>query len=98
MACGLPAVVSDAVGCGPDLIDPGKTGELYPMGDVNALSLALERALRLSKDESSNRLLRAKMEVYSLETALDGVIEALERLRRHARKTQHLHQGDSSET
>jgi glycosyltransferase involved in cell wall biosynthesis len=26
MACGVPAIVSDAVGCGPDLITEGKTG------------------------------------------------------------------------
>ncbi len=30
MACGIPAVVSDAVGCGPDLVEPGVTGEVVP--------------------------------------------------------------------
>ena len=48
MACGLPAVVSDAVGCAPDLIDAGETGEVFPMGDIEALADALERALPLS--------------------------------------------------
>ena len=32
MACGLPAVVSDAVGCGPDLIEEGQTGAVFPLG------------------------------------------------------------------
>jgi glycosyltransferase involved in cell wall biosynthesis len=42
MACGRPALVSDRVGCGPDLIVPGVTGERYPFGDVQALSSVLE--------------------------------------------------------
>jgi len=39
MACGLIPVVSDAVGCGPDLVDG--IGEVFPVGDVNALAAAL---------------------------------------------------------
>jgi glycosyltransferase involved in cell wall biosynthesis len=31
MACGLPAVVSDRVGCGPDLIEEGVTGAPLPL-------------------------------------------------------------------
>jgi glycosyltransferase involved in cell wall biosynthesis len=37
-ACGAPAVVSDAVGCAPDLIRPGVTGDTFPVGDVDALA------------------------------------------------------------
>ena len=32
MACGLPAAVSDAVGCAPDLVDDGRTGATYAAG------------------------------------------------------------------
>jgi glycosyltransferase involved in cell wall biosynthesis len=39
MACGLIPVVSDAVGCGPDLVDG--IGEVFPVGDVGALATAL---------------------------------------------------------
>ena len=42
MACGVPAVVSDAVGCGPDLIEPGRTGATFPFGDIAALAAAIE--------------------------------------------------------
>jgi len=42
LAAGLPAVVSDGVGAGVDLIEPGVTGEIVPVGDVPALALALE--------------------------------------------------------
>jgi len=41
MACGLVPVVSDAVGCGPDLV--AGIGEIFPAGDVAALADALAR-------------------------------------------------------
>lgn len=77
MACGLPAVVSDAVGCAPDLIDSGETGEMYPLGDVVALSRALERALPLADSPHVAQALNRKMDVYSLETATAGTLEAV---------------------
>lgn len=40
-ACGLPAIVSDRVGCAPDLIMDGLTGTVVPAGDVEALAKAL---------------------------------------------------------
>ena len=43
MACGTPAIVSDAAGCGPDLIDEGRTGFSYPCGDVPALARCMAR-------------------------------------------------------
>jgi Glycosyl transferases group 1 len=42
MACGLIPVVSDAVGCAADLVQG--VGEIYPVGDVAALTAALTRA------------------------------------------------------
>lgn len=44
MACGLIPVVSDAVGCGPDLVDG--IGEVFPVGDVDALAAALSLVAR----------------------------------------------------
>jgi len=38
LACGLPAVVSDTVGCGPDLIRNGETGFTFPLDNVAALA------------------------------------------------------------
>ena len=37
MACGLPAIVSDRVGCHPDLIVPGVTGHTFRFGDTREL-------------------------------------------------------------
>ena len=38
MVCGRPCFVSDEVGCGPDLVVSGMTGETFRAGDVSALS------------------------------------------------------------
>jgi glycosyltransferase involved in cell wall biosynthesis len=44
IACGLVPVVSEAVGCGPDLVRG--VGEIFPIGDVDALASALQRIAR----------------------------------------------------
>lgn len=41
-ACGVPAIVSDRVGCAPDLIMEGLTGTVVPTGNVEALAKALD--------------------------------------------------------
>jgi len=38
MACGLPCIASDACGAAADMILDGKTGFIYPMGDVRRLA------------------------------------------------------------
>jgi glycosyltransferase involved in cell wall biosynthesis len=38
MICGMPAIVSDRVGCGPDLIIEGQTGFVYSYGDPSHLA------------------------------------------------------------
>jgi len=43
MTMGLPAIVSDVVGCGPDLVIDGESGFICPAGDVFAISKALEK-------------------------------------------------------
>ncbi|MFZ0422332.1 MAG: glycosyltransferase family 4 protein [Xanthobacteraceae bacterium] len=40
-ACGLPAIVSDRVGCGPDMIVDGTTGSIVPVGNVERLADAI---------------------------------------------------------
>src|SRR6185503_11315500 len=43
MATGLPCVVADRVGCAPDLVTPGATGEIFPAGNLAELAEALGR-------------------------------------------------------
>lgn len=42
-ACGLPAIVSDACGAAGDLVQQGRTGFTFPVGDVRALSSRLRQ-------------------------------------------------------
>lgn len=78
MAAGLPVVVSDAVGCMPDLITPGVTGDRFPAGDVGALAEAL-RALIQDPARGPRMAAAASRRVaeYSAERAAAGVMEAV---------------------
>ncbi len=84
MACGLPAVVSDAAGCAPDLIDAGRTGFTFALGEVKALEEALEQMLLRLGEPALQDALAAKMQAYSLEAALEGISRATEEVGRRA--------------
>jgi glycosyltransferase involved in cell wall biosynthesis len=79
MASGRPCIVSDRAGCGPDLIVPGETGDIFPMGDVESLAklVALysenQKTLKKMGESAHQRLLS----MYSVDQAVEGVIEAL---------------------
>lgn len=61
MACGLPAVCSDRVGCALDLVREGVTGYCFPVGDVRALA---DRLLALRADRAAcRRMGRAAQEL-----------------------------------
>jgi glycosyltransferase involved in cell wall biosynthesis len=81
MASGLPVIVSDAVGCGPDLVLPERTGDVFPAGDVQALGAVMGQMA--SDSEKRDRLgaaARAHIAGYSLERAVEGVVDALRHL------------------
>jgi glycosyltransferase involved in cell wall biosynthesis len=79
MACGLPALVSDRVGCGPDLVTSGHTGLIFPHGNVSALSASM---VRMARDRVQLNLMgceaQKRIQRYSLPAAVDGVLQALE--------------------
>ena len=79
MACGVPAVVSDAVGCEPDLIEPGITGAVAPLGDVAGLATAVASVLALDVG-TTRRALAERMELYSPARAAAGLLEAADAL------------------
>ncbi len=81
MATGLPAVVSDRVGCGPDLIDDEWTGIRYPEGDVNSLATAIDRMLDKARGTSTGRAVAEKVREYSIERNVAAVHDALAYLR-----------------
>lgn len=74
---GVPAVVSEAVGCAPDLIEPGRTGEVCVADSASALAEALARALPLVRGEENVRMrCRRKMEGYTVACAAAGIAAA----------------------
>jgi len=78
MNAGRAVVVTDRVGCFPDLIHEGLTGFVYPAGNIGALAGAVERllgdpALRTSMGENSLRLIQQ----YSFEQDVAGLRKAL---------------------
>ncbi|MBI3015273.1 MAG: glycosyltransferase family 4 protein [Candidatus Tectomicrobia bacterium] len=77
MACGLPAIVSDQAGCGPDLIDPGRTGDFFPMGDVERLAVRMAAWSDPVRCHSAKAAVREKIAGYSIERAVDGILEGL---------------------
>ena len=76
MACGLPAIVSDACGCSPDLIEEGKTGYSYSLGDVDAL---VDRMLLFlgKKNQDWSVDTRAKVNAYRMAKASEGLMIAM---------------------
>lgn len=79
MACGLPAIVSDQVGCGPDLVAENVTGATYRMGDLEALS---KRLIEFAGNPSRLREMGARAcervgSSYSVERAIEGTMAAV---------------------
>jgi glycosyltransferase involved in cell wall biosynthesis len=50
----LPAIVSDEVGAGVDLVQNGRNGFTFPAGDSEALRSCLQRFINLSPEEKLN--------------------------------------------
>jgi glycosyltransferase involved in cell wall biosynthesis len=78
MACGLPCLVSDRVGCGPDMIVPNETGATFRMGDsggiANMLVLLASGRRRLCE---MGRLAREKSQQYSTKSAIISTMTAV---------------------
>jgi glycosyltransferase involved in cell wall biosynthesis len=78
MLHGVPAIVSDRVGCGPDLVDEHVTGRIFPFGDVKALARAL---LDVAADPEGRREMgsraRFRVAAYSADRAVEGTLAAV---------------------
>ena len=75
MACGLVPVVSEAVGCAPDLVTG--LGETFPTGDVEALCRAIERGLATARARETPARLRDRVDLYSMEACAQAYERAL---------------------
>jgi glycosyltransferase involved in cell wall biosynthesis len=78
MVHGLPAIVSDRVGCGPDLVEDGVTGRVFPFGDVDALARAI---VEIAGDGGARREMgahaRRRVAAYSADSAVRGTLDAV---------------------
>ena len=77
--CGLPAIVSSHVGCGPDLIEDGVTGWIFAAGNVLALQRALETAAA-NRDRlvaMGEALKQRVTREYSYQSATEALLAAL---------------------
>lgn len=83
MACGLPAIVSDRVGCHPDLIQEGRTGATFSFGSVEALANLISS---WAADRTRTRQLgeNAQLRVgdYSVRALVLGTLAAVEHVTR----------------
>jgi glycosyltransferase involved in cell wall biosynthesis len=73
---GLPCVVSDSVGCTPDLVESGVTGEVSDTGSAASLTAALKRALPLIGHTDVRNRCRDRVSQYTIETAAAGIARA----------------------
>lgn len=74
LACGRPLVLSDAVGAAPDLVADGSVGLCFPVGDIEALAQAMRKILF---NPPAARAIEAKSLTYSLDRAVQGIVQAL---------------------
>lgn len=72
---GVPCVVSDRVGCAPDLID-GTTGVVCTADSASDLSDALLRAAALSARHETRQHCRQRVAAYSVQAAAAGMADA----------------------
>jgi glycosyltransferase involved in cell wall biosynthesis len=82
MACGLPAIVSDRVGCGADLIVAGRNGSVFPMADVQALADGLAVWSDRGRCAAAAAVSVRKADEHSIERAADGIAVALDAAKR----------------
>lgn len=72
LASGLAAIVSNKVGCAPDLIQEGKNGYIFKVNDKESLMQALRRSVNLPSEQiiQANQ---AALNTHNLETAASQI-------------------------
>jgi glycosyltransferase involved in cell wall biosynthesis len=81
LACGTPIVISDAVGCAPDLASDDVAGRIFPMGDVGALADAIQAII---DRRPSAAAIATKSAAFGIPKAVSGVVEAVKAVTKSA--------------
>lgn len=76
---GVPCIVSDRVGCGPDLIRSPDTGYVFPHGDCQALRSAIQSLALQIIDRRAwiHAACRNRISDYTTQSAAEGVAHAV---------------------
>jgi len=77
MNAATPAIVSDDVGCAPDLIRDGENGCIYPVGDIGALENALRRVLEPGIAEAMGQRAFERIQGWGFEQNIQALRRAL---------------------
>lgn len=78
MCCNLPIIVSDKVGCGPDLVKQGVNGLIFECGSPEKLELALEKLIiRQNNLKMFGEASRQIIKNYSFDRNMQAVKQAL---------------------
>lgn len=73
---GVPCVVSDRVGCAPDLVTAGETGEVFRFDEANDLAQALQRMLGYAGRAETRAACLTRANAYSMRRAAEGIARA----------------------
>lgn len=77
---GVPAVVSNTVGCADDLIVSGLTGEVFKNEDAVSLGESLVNAVKLTRTLEIRIKCKQKISEYSVENSAKGIAYAYSRI------------------
>lgn len=75
MNLGLPIIISDQVGAGPDLVGPDN-GWVFPAGDVRALADVIDAAVRVPDLETMRRRSIERINAWGIPQTVDGMVAA----------------------
>ena len=73
---GLPCLVSEAVGCAPDLIENGVTGMVFETCSSQSLAAVLQEVFKFIRRDDVRWNCKQKVSGYSVENAAKGIAEA----------------------
>ena len=74
---GLPVVVSETVGCAPDLVVSDECGEIFQTGQVEALAIGVKNVIQKGLSLERREKCRKAVEPYSTRRAAEGILRAL---------------------
>jgi glycosyltransferase involved in cell wall biosynthesis len=80
MNAGRAVIVSDQVGCGPDLVKDGVNGKIFPAGDVDRLYASLEAVLRDRRYIDMGRKSLEIIDGWGYEQDVAGLLETMHSL------------------